>query len=193
MAKQQQGGTSASSGQVPVLFSITTTLGFSFSSSFFQDGFRYSRQANFNESGIIGRSSPLITYSNTGARDLDVTLEIYADALGDDNKPGEIELDNVVAAFEALVMPVKPGEQPPTLCTVTIGTHPNFQDWKCVCVGFDCHYGSVPVWGDNGTARFATVNLKLKGVEIDNVPASDYVSSGDFKLKVESMTGSASS
>ena len=168
---------------VPVLFLLETNIGFSFSSSAFEDGFHWSKTANFNQNNIIGRSSPLVTYSNSGPRELDVSIVLVADMLGKDIQ-GPQNLDDAVSCFEALTFPVEPGWKPPTLCKVTLGTYSGWQACPCVCETVSPHYGTVPVWSEFGGARFAEVGLKFMGIEIDNIPASKYIKgAGQFKMQ----------
>lgn len=146
----------------------------------FQDGFRFGKQAHFNETSIIGRSSPIITYGGSSSLTLDVTLELYSDGLGD-GAAGSSNLDDIIMSLLALTYPKQSGIQPAPLCQVTIGSLPLFQNWKCVCNSVDPHYGSQPIWTPNGTARMAQVVLKFTGIELASVDASTINRAGSFK------------
>ena len=170
---------------IPILFTLQTELGWTYNSSIFPEGIRFGKSAIFTETGIIGRSSPIITYSHSGPTTLEVNLEIYADAFQDGTAgPGggfSATVDQIVECFRSLTYPVEGGIQPPTLCTITVGTMPNFQAWQAVCEDVQIHYGTQPVWSPRGTPHMAAAACRFKGVEVDNVPASQFISAGNFR------------
>lgn len=167
----------------PILFTLHSENGFHFQSSIFREGFKISKGANFNTGmEIMGRSSPIVTYSNSGSMTLEVTLDLYA--LHKD--PDGIAVRSVrdcTLSFLSLTFPRLPGVLPPPLCSITIGG--SFEssilfDWQCVCTNVSTDYGKDQVWDTNGAAMSGSVTCSFLGVEIQSTPASVWLRQGAF-------------
>lgn len=158
----------------PVLFRLTSELGFSFATSIIREGFHLSCSANFNQNQIMNRSSPIITYSNTNAMTLAIMLELYA-LYGDP----KTNINDVINSFRALQLPQDPGVQPPSLCKITLGEL--LTDWECVLVSVDIHYGNNNLYDENGNSHTAALSCQFMGIEVENSSAEDYVRRGDFR------------
>lgn len=162
-------------GQSGVLFQLSSD-GFNFKTSCLPTGFRISKGANFNPIDIIGRSSPIITYSSSSSMTVDIQFELHADGQG----LTAPKISDLIRSLMGLTFPKKAGIQPPSLCYITaMGTI--LEDWQCVCSNVDATPGNIPVFDQEGNPHHAEIALKFIGIEIENVNASEWLKGGNFE------------
>ncbi len=77
------------------------------------DSFSDSMQSSFQPTQALGRSAPVYTYSNSGPRIINITLDIHRDEFDDVNMSwsnaklgyGEDYVDNLVRALQSIALP----------------------------------------------------------------------------------------
>lgn len=162
------------------LFKLRTEVGFSFETDVLHDGIRWGKSANFTQTPILNRSSPIITFANSNPIMLSVTLNLFVTSEDEfDGGPGYVV--RVLESITALTFPVEPGIQPPTLCYITLAGYSLFNEWACVLPSFEASHGMHNVWDNDGSPMTGSVSLQFMGVEIENRSASELVSRGDFR------------
>lgn len=173
MAQTVLTGGASSSNKEPILFKLVTDQ-FSFKTSMLSGGYKWEKSANFNLTDIMGRSSPIVTYSNSSAITLSVTLNFAA--LDED---AQKEVGDVLKSLTALLFPVDPGTKPPSLCKVTAGK--DFKNWQCVLQSISCESGAENTWSEEGASMFGTASLSFLGVEIQNKSVDDWIVTRNYE------------
>lgn len=162
---------------VPILFTLTAEHGFTFQSSLFEDGFHLSKGALYNGTNIIGRSSPIITYSNSDSMTLEVTLQLVSLSRAEGGAIHDIR--DCVSSFLSLTFPMHPGVTTPPLCTISLGNL--LTDWECVAENVSPHYAAHNLYDSDGTPMTASVEVHFKGIEIQSRPASAWLKAGIYR------------
>lgn len=155
-----------------VLFYITTGIGFSYATSVLKDGISYQKSSNFQQTNILNRSSPVITYSGSNAITLSVNLELYA--IND----SALEIIPILESFTSLTFPYRPGILPPPLCWISCPGFKMLREWECVCNSVDSRWNGP--WDENGLPMTAIVGLQFLGVERENVATEQWLDAGDY-------------
>ena len=122
------------------LFILTSPL-FSIRTSVLKDGYSFSKSAKFEQTEIMNRSSPILTYSSPSPIVFQIAFDLVAP------QSDATEVVQVVQSLTSLTFPVQPGVKPPPLCQITCGTILN--GWACVCEDVDNHMGGYGVWDVN--------------------------------------------
>lgn len=141
-----------------------------------RDGIRWGKQANFNQTPILNRSSPVITYSNSSPIVLSVTIEEYVTKRADRKL-----VIQALQSLTALTFPETPGTMPPTLCYVDMPGYDLFKKWACVVVSLECTSGLHAMYNADGYPMAGSASVSLMGVEVENVKASDVMKTKNFK------------
>lgn len=171
MAQTVLTGGVQSQNKDPVLFKLVTDQ-FTLKTSLLNGGYKWDKTANFTQTEIMGRSSPIITYANSSVITLTVTLNFAAfeDAVAD--------VADVLKSLTSLTFPVEPGIKPPPLCKVTAGK--DFKNWECVLSTVSCDSGAENTWSEEGASMFGTASLTFIGVEIQNVSLDDWIATRNY-------------
>ena len=164
------GGVSASKKD-PVLFKIVSDQ-FSLRTSLLMGGYRWNKTANFNQTVLMGRSSPIITYSDSSCINLSVTLNFAA------FEDAQQDVADILKSLTALTFPVEPGVKPPSLCKVTAGK--DFKNWECVLQSVDCESGAENTWSEEGASMFGSASLVFIGVEVENKSVDDWIATRNY-------------
>lgn len=132
----------------------------------------------FNQTPILNRSSPVITYSNSSPIILSVSLELFV--LSSDERTF---VTDALQTFTSFTFPEEPGVKPPSLLRVTIPGYEKgiFDQWACVLTQIDCQSGNHTLYQKDGSPLTGVANLSLMGVEVENVAASKYLKQKNFR------------
>lgn len=152
------------------LFVLTAQNGFSFSTSVVE-GFSSTKSANYAQTSIMNRSSPIITYSNSAAIIVSVTLKLVA--LDAQNFKAS-DVAQIVQGFRSLCFPVNPGIEGPPLCYLSFGNKAEFNNWSCVCQSVNPHPTELPMYDTDGSPFTTTINVSFLGIEFANVSTTDW-------------------
>ena len=161
----------ARSSTDPILYQLTTELGFAHVTSILENAYSISKSADFRFTNILGRSSPIVTYTGSDSMKFTCTLPVFK-LSGQDQS-----VANLFQSYLALTFPQQPGIQPPSLCTLSVGNI--LQGWQCVCTSVTVQ-PTNRVWDANGEPLSGSIQVAFAGVEINNVPASQWVNSGTY-------------
>lgn len=173
MALSLSGGIQSGSDTPALFYLYAPDANFTFETSALKGEYTYSKSATFNQNDILGRSSPIITYSKSEAIILNVSVQLIAYDTG-----AREEVTDVIQSLVALTFPVEEGVKPPPLCQVTIG---EFKDWECVVNNVAVTAGENNIWDERGMPYMASVDLTFLGVEIQGKTAKDYMKAKDYK------------
>ena len=156
----------------PVLFELHSKQ-FSLFTSVNDGGWRLGASASFNETGIIGRSAPLVTFAHSDSVTLSVLINLAA------LEDAQSEVADVCLSLISLTKPETPGEQPPSLIQVTLAGI--LKNWDCVLTQVNEHIAPHPVFDESGVPHFADCELSFLGVEIENKAAKSWAKSSNFR------------
>lgn len=152
--------------------------------------------STFVENSALGRSAPVFTYSQSGPRTVNITLNFHRDMMNKINKDynnnpktqelGEDYVDNLIHALQAIAVPKynlsnKAVEPPLVAIRLT-----NEIFIKGVVTNQISVTYKKPIFSDG---KFAQISLGLTISEVDPYDASSIYKNGSFRGMVTTMKG----
>lgn len=160
----------------------------------YPDSISDSMQSTFGSTNALGRSAPVMTYSNSGPRQVPIQLSLHRDMMDDANidfsnaelsfENNEDYLDSLIKALQAIALPrynLKNKYVEPPLVGVRFGE-------ELVCVGVVSGTIQVsykkPILSNN---KYACVDLSFTITEVDPYDATEVYKNGSFRNVVQTM------
>lgn len=148
--------------------------------------------SNFSTTTALGRSAPIFTYSGSGPRDIQITLDIHRDMMDDINvgnlspefKEGEDYIDSLIRALQAIALPKyteKNNIVEPPIVAVRFGSEVFIRG--IVDSGINVSY-QKPILNND---KYAQVTVQFNVKEIDPYDAPLVFQNGSFRGLVATM------
>lgn len=147
----------------PAILVLTAENGFSLSTSVLKGGLQVEKAAHFDETVIMNRSSPVLTYNSSSAITINFILQLVAT---DSANFSAQEVNELVKGLMSLTFPVSPGVNPPPVCTITYGSGLFLRTFKCLCTSVGSHMGDENLYTSSGDPMTAEVALSFIGIEL---------------------------
>ncbi len=156
------------------------------------DEFNDSMQSTFATTTALGRSAPVMTYSNSGPRTINITLQIHRDEFDDMNMDwsnaklgyGEDYVDNLIRALQSIALPrynVDNKAVEPPLIALKIGKSLFIKGVVNGAVGVT---QSKPILvGD----KYASLQVSFAITEVDPYDATTVFTNGSYRGEVNTF------
>ena len=158
----------------------------------YPDTINDSMSSTFQATNALGRSAPVYTYSNSGPRTVQITLNLHRDMMDDVNvgnsnvklAAGEDYIDNLINALRAIAVPkynLNNKAVEPPLLALRIGEEVFIKGILSGSIGLTFQ---KPILSNN---KYAQVSLQLVISEVDPYDASEVYKSGGFRGIVKTL------
>lgn len=149
-------------------------------------------QSTFSTTTALSRSAPVMTYSNSGPREVQITLNLHRDIMDDVNmgasnielEPGEDYIDTLIKKLQAIAVPkynVYNNAVEPPMVAVRLGREVFIRG--IVNGGISVTYDK-PILSDE---RYARVAISFKVTETDPYDATTIAKNGGFRGLTRTM------
>ena len=163
---------------------------------FWPDTISDTQQSTFQETNALGRSAPVYTYSQTGARKVQFQIELHRDWFDDVNMNwsnsklgyGEDYVDNLIHALQAIALPkynLSNKMVEPPLVAVRIGNEIFVKGVVTSAIGLTYEKPIMAGIAD----RYARVKLAFEVSEVDPYDATTVYKNGSFRGVVSTFKG----
>lgn len=148
--------------------------------------------SQFGQATALGRTAPVYTYSNSGPRQVQITLRLHRDMMDDVNlnvsnvklKEGEDYMDSLIRALQAISVPkynLNNKAVEPPLVALRLGNEIFIKGVVNGTIGLTYE---LPIMRNN---RYARVSLTLNISEVDPYDAQSVFKNGSFRGVVKTL------
>lgn len=149
-------------------------------------------ESSFGRTNALGRTAPVLTFSNAGPRTLQVDLKLHRDIMDDINfgksnsklDPGEDYVENLVRALQAIAVPkynLSNRAVEPPLVAVRFADQVFIKG--AVTSGIGITY-EKPILANN---KYAVITISFTITEVDPYDATSVYANGSFRGVVRTM------
>ena len=153
-----------------------------------------SMQSTFTETNPLGRTAPVVTYSNSGPRTVNIDIALHRDIMDDVNigysnsrqGEGEDYVDNLIKALQACVLPkynVNNKSIEPPLVALRLGNEVFIKGVLSQAIGLGYE---KPILSND---KYACVHCSLTITEIDPYDSTSVYTNGGFRGVVQTFKG----
>ena len=153
-----------------------------------------SMQSTFTDTSALGRTAPVVTYSNSGPRTVNIDIELHRDIMDEINigysnsKQGEGEdyVDNLIKALRDCILPkynVNNKSIEPPLVALRLGNEIFIKGVLSQAIGLGYE---KPILSND---KYACVKCSLTITEIDPYDATSVYANGGFRGVVQTFKG----
>lgn len=151
-----------------------------------------SMQSTFSSTTALGRSAPVVTYSNSGPRTVQVEIPLHRDIMDDCNydwsnselEDGDDYVDNLIKALQSIVVPkynLNNKFVEPPLVALRLGKEIFIKGVVHGSIGLSYQ---KPILSND---KYARVNLSITITEVDPYDATTVYKNGSFRGVVQTL------
>ena len=161
------------------------------------DSIQDSMNSTFQETNVLGRSAPVYTYSNSGGRNVQITLKLHRDIMDEVNvgnsnldiQPGEDYVDSLIRALQSIALPKynlsNKAVEPPLVAVRIID---EIFVKGIVNGGVGVTYEKpIIVSHDGKQSKYAQVTVSFTVSEVDPYDATSVYQNGSFRGYVKTL------
>lgn len=149
-------------------------------------------QSTFGETNALGRSAPVMAYSNSGPRTVQIPLALHRDIMDDTNydwsnaklEDGDDYVDSLIKALQAISVPkynVTNKYVEPPLVAIRLGDEVFIKGVVNGSIGVTYR---KPILSNN---KYAQVELSITVTEVDPYDATTIYTNGSFRGVVQTL------
>lgn len=161
------------------------------------DSIQDSMNSTFQETNVLGRSAPVYTYSNSGGRNVQITLKLHRDIMDEVNvgnsnldiQPGEDYVDSLIRALQSIALPKynlsNKAVEPPLVAVRIID---EIFVKGIVSGGVGVTYEKPIILSHDGKqSKYAQVTVSFTVSEVDPYDATSVYQNGSFRGYVKTL------